>query len=484
MKLFWSALILLLSIFISTDILAQDVIYSQYDKYDFRDGEYAVVGMTGGRLYNYRKTPDGAMLDAYDDSMNKVATVLLDFFPEKIYQIRFIAYPDKIIILYQSLEGNKVIQYAALLNDKGILKSKPVQLGEVKTGILGAIKTYFQSAVSDNKKMIVVYRANDKGQEVDFDGKWLDDNLTIVKRSHTSFKTDNTVQHGEVNVDNDGNIYMAAYTPVGMLNYADQYWIMTLAPGATKFDVRELPLETKFATSGHIKVDNINKRVYFGGFYSDKKNGNFDGLIYAAYDILNGSFQTKRFIPFDEDLIKAARTKHRNSFNNYEVQDIIAKNDGGFVLIAEIHYVTQRTNYMPGIGYYSSYYNPYNTTVIHEYHYDDIMALSYNKEGAREWGAYIPKEQYSQEDGGVFSSYALLNTGGTLGFLFNDFNATHSRIQLATVSDAGKTEIHSFTAEGNDYPDWMPKAGKQVAARVLIVPCFHKKQICFAKVVF
>jgi hypothetical protein len=44
--------------------------------------------------------------------------------------------------------------------------------------------------------------------------------------------------------------------------------------------------------------------------------------------------------------------------------------------------------------------------------------------------------------------------------------------------------VEVFTAEGNDNPDWLPKAGKQVAARVLIVPCLHKRQICYAKVVF
>ncbi|MBC7552547.1 MAG: hypothetical protein H7257_01065, partial [Taibaiella sp.] len=143
-----------------------------------------------------------------------------------------------------------------------------------------------------------------------------------------------------------------------------------------------------------------------------------------------------------------------------------------------------RSNFAPGIGYYSSFYSPYNSTMIKEYHYNDIMAISYNKDGMREWNAIVPKEQYSQEDGGVFSSYLLLNSGGSLAFLFNDFNSRHSRIQLATLAPDGKLSQNSFTAEGNDYPDWLPRAGKQVAARVLIVPCLHKRQICFAKVVF
>jgi hypothetical protein len=288
MKISRLALAVLLWFGFPAVVSAQDVLYSQYDKFDFHGDEYAVVGMTGDYLYTYHNTSEGAMLDAYDDSMNKKATVLLDFFPQKIYQTRFIAYPDKIIILYQALESNKVVQYAALLDEKGRLKGRPIELGYVKTGIFGATRVYFSSAISDNKKNILIYSANDKGSEVEFDGKWLDDKLTIVKRSKATFKADNTVQHGEVNISNDGTVYIAAYTTVGAQNYADQFWILQLPQGATKFEPKELPLEEKYAASGYMKVDNVNNRVYFGGFYSDKKNGNYNGIIFAAYDIAAG----------------------------------------------------------------------------------------------------------------------------------------------------------------------------------------------------
>ena len=463
---------------------AQDVTYSQYDKFDFRSDDYAVVGMTGGLLYTYHKTSEGAMLEAYDDSMNNTAKVLLDFFPDKIYETRFIAYPDQIIVLYQALESNKVVQYAALLDEKGRLKNRPVQLGSVKTGIFGATRTYFQSAVSDNKKNIVIYSVGAKGDEVEFDGKSLDDKLGNIKHCHAVFKAENSIEHGEVNVGNDGNIYLAAYTPTGAHNYADQYWILQLAQGDTKFIPHEMPLSGRFAASGYMKVDNVNGCIYFGGFYSDKKNGNFDGVIYASYNMAAAEYRNMRFIQFGERVTNAAGARHRNhAFDNYEVRQIIAKGDGGFVLVAEVHFITTRNNYGAGSGYYA-YYSPSITTLVHEYHYNDIMALSYDKDGALEWNSFIPKEQYSQEDNGIFSSYALLNSGGTLAFLFNDFNEAHSKIQLATLTSDGKTDINSFTAEGNDYPDWIPRSGKQVAGRVLVVPCFHKKQICFAKVVF
>src|SRR4051812_775770 len=100
-------LIILLLISINRQGFSQDVTYSPYDKFDFRNDDYSVVGMVGQSLFTFRNTAEGAMLEAFDDSMNKKATVMLDFFPPKIYETRFIAYPDKIIVLYQALEGNK-----------------------------------------------------------------------------------------------------------------------------------------------------------------------------------------------------------------------------------------------------------------------------------------------------------------------------------------------------------------------------------------
>lgn len=477
--------LLLCTMLFSETINAQNVVYSGYEKFDFRSGDFSVIGMVNGRLYAYRGSAEGFFLDAYNDSMQRVATVVLDFFPSKIYQTRFIAYSNQIIALYQSVEGNRVIQYAALLDESGRLKKGPLQLDEVKTGIFGPNKTYFSSAVSDDKKSILVYSAAEKNNELTFNGKWIDDQLNIVNRSHAAFKTENDLNAGEAMLSNEGNLYLPVTTPVGTRNYADQLWLLYLQQGTNKFVTNELPLNNMYAAGYYMKMDNVNKRVYAGGFYSARKNGGYDGILYAWYDIASNSFQNKKFILFDPRVHNASGEKNRRkAFDDYVVKQIIVKNDGGFVMVSESYFVSTRYSYAPGFGYYATYNSPYMSANVREYHYNDIMALSYNAEGTREWGTFIPKTQYSQEDGGLFSSYALLNTGGTLAFLFNDFNSAHSRIQLAAIDGQGKMEIHSFTAEGNDYPDWLPRSAKQVASRTMIVPCLHKRQICFAKIVF
>jgi hypothetical protein len=466
-------------------VSAQQVIYSPYERFDLRSGDFSVVGKVADRLYTYRGASDGFFLDAYNDSMEKMATVMLDFFPKKIYETRFVNYPDKIVVLYQSVESNKVIQYAALLDDKGRLLKGPVQLTSVKTGIFGPSRDYLSSAVSDDKKQILVYGIEEKKDELLFTGVWIDDQLSVVNRSGASFRSDNDLSHGEGILDNNGNFYLPVFTPVGTQSYSDQLWLLSLAKGTRRFYSKEFPLNDLYAANVYMKLDNTNNRIYAGGFYSDKKNGNYEGALYGWYDASDSSWHNRKALPFDEKLRDAAAKRNsKRAFNNFQVKQMIIKKDGGFVLVSEDFYITTRTGNATWGGYYSTYNSPFNTPSIREYNYDDILALSYDASGNSEWNAFVRKSQYSQEDGGVFSSYALINTGGALGFLFNDFNSKSSRIQFATIDGTGKEEVRSLSSSDANSPDWLPRTAKQTGLREVIVPCLRKRQISFAKVIF
>jgi len=479
-------LVVLLVLFVSWDIQAQEVIYSQYEKFDLRNGDFSVLGKISDRIYTYRSSADGFFLDAYNDNMEKLATVMLDFFPKKIYETRFVNYSDKIIVLYQAIESGKVIQYAALLDDKGRLLKGPIQLTSAKTGIWGPSRDYFSSAVSDDKKQIVVYGIEEKGEDLNYSGIWMDDQLNIMQRSAATFEADNDLSHGEGIVDNNGVFYLPVYTQTGSHNYADQVWLLSLNKGARRFFAKELPLNNMYTTSLYMKLDNLNNRIYTGGFYSDKKNGNYEGVVYAYFDVSDSMWHNRKNIAFDEQLRTATGERNlKRAFNDYQVKQMIIKKDGGFVLISEDFYVTTRTT-TPGWGgyYYSYYYSPFMNQNIREYNYNDIFTISYDGEGNRQWHAFVRKSQYSQEDGGIFSSYGLINTGGALGFLFNDFNTRTSRIQLATIDANGKVDMRSMAAGTSNDPDWLPRSGKQVGLKEMVVPCLRRRQISFAKITF
>lgn len=469
---------------------AQEIIYSAYQRYDLRQGDFSVVGKTAGRLYTYHSTSEGFFLDAWNDSMQRTATVVLDFFPPKIYETRFISYPDKIIVLYQSLERGKVIQHAAKLDGDGRLVGNPLNLDSAKTGFFGPNRDYFSSAISDDKHYLAIYAANTKGDNVSISAAVLDDELKLSGRFAPVYTNDERADAGDAMIGNDGTFYLPVTSPVGNEGYASGLKLLSVKLGERQIHTARLPLAENFAASPYLRIDNQKGRIYLGGFFSSKRNGNYEGILYAVYDNAGNTFGGQRMIPFDEQIKNQTGERNtKRAFNNFKTRQLIVKNDGGFVLNAESYYTTVRNTGSPygyGTGFYPMAYGPFMTSgrSIREYRYEDVLVLSCSGDGNIEWSTFIRKDQYSQEDGGVFSSYSLLNTGGSLGFLYNTLSGRRSAIQLATVDGDGKTEMRSLALNTADDPDWIPKSGKQVSAHELIVPCIRKRQICFVKLLF
>jgi len=495
-----SCFCLIIALLLCNTGFSQQVIYSSYERFDLRNGDYSVVGKIAGRSYTYRASADGYYLDAWDDSMHRLATIVLDFFPSKIYETRFYAYNDRIIILYQGSERGKITQYAARLDANGRLQGKPLVLADAKTGIFGPSGNYFSSAVSEDKHYIMVYSDGTRGRKVKVAHTLLDDELKIVERAETDWEAENEASLRAGLLDNQGNFYIPVFTTTGSRDYADGIWMLNIPRGRRAIrQTIELPLNSKYASGMYFRLDNQSEKLYSAGFYSERKAGNYDGILFARFDISNGdlnlpvpdasdsaSSPSLRRIQLDERLrTSVGGRSNRTAFNDFQTRQLIIRNDGGFVLVAEDYYMSVRAGGVGPYGYYTSYYSPFvGAQNIREFHYGDILALSYNLSGQREWNSIIRKDQYSQEDAGVFSSYTFVNTGGALGFLYNDFDTRRSRINVAVINADGQIDTHHLDAAGAADPDWLPRAGKQVSARELIVPCLRKRQICFAKVVF
>ena len=463
---------------------AQDpgnVRYSPFESFDLRTGDFSVVGRVNDHIYAYQASADGHYLHAYDDTMAKVATVVLDFFPRRVGNVRFVAYPQKMVVLYQEVEGRNFTQFAALLDGEGRLQGEPANiLSARQSGDDPAITT----VVSEDRRAIVCYAADELDDRDQFTVRWLDDNLSRTGAQRLTISLDDNLRYGAPALSNGGTLYLPVITPVGLKDFADAFYVAKIRPDSNRASMEGFRLNGLYSATPFLKVDNAAGRVYISGFYSTKKNGHFDGVLFGYYDEATASIQARRTIAFDDRLREATGERNRKrAFNAFDVRQLIVKNDGGFVMVSEENFITTRHGYTPGWGYYSFYYSPYLTPSVREYHYDDILALSYDGEGNREWHAFVRKTQYSQEDGGIFSSYALLNTGSSLGFLFNDFNRARSTIQLATVNEQGGVSVQAFASEAPGTPDWLPRSARQVSARELIVPCLRRRQLCFARVV-
>jgi hypothetical protein len=191
------------------------------------------------------------------------------------------------------------------------------------------------------------------------------------------------------------------------------------------------------------------------------------------------------------------------AFNDYFIRNVIVKKDGGFLMNTEAYYTTSRAgnwnrwNYLYGLPYnnydyyttYSPYYSTWwwrsrydnNQSVRH--HADNVTILSFDKTGTLQWSNVIHKEQFDDE-GDDRISYQIANTGSQIHYIFNMDEKRTLLLNDFTLSPDGQMN-HNPTLKNLDKGyEFLPKYGKQVSSYQVVIPCFFRNYICFAKIEF
>ena len=469
---------------------AQQVTYSPYNDFTLSGGATGVVGKIGGKIFTFRYDGGGAFLDAWDEAMQPVATVILDFIPPKAQSIRMFAVADSMVAVYEYSVGRDLFLYAALLDAEGRLLKRPFKLDQLRTGLLGTSdKDRFEVVASDDRRHFVAYRLEDQSRNVQLKVVSFGLDLTLTNRASLNYRDSEAMWGGRPVVLQNGSFVMPVRSVSGSRESSAKVVLLTLPEGAKKLDFTPVPMNGKYLYEPLLKADRNTAVFHLAGYYGESRNAPAGGVLLYTLDNETGTIKDSRTAPFDAKLRTQASGggSARNAFANQKLQQLLLRNDGGFATISEESFVSARTSTvgMGMGGFYSTYNDPFmNRTLIREYFYNDVVLLSFDNTASLQWSTVVRKEQYSQEDGGLFASYALLNTGSEIGILYNDFNTRQSTIQFVTVDDDGHQERKSFVAAGDNSPDWIPSSARQVSAREVIVPCLARKKLCFAKVTF
>jgi hypothetical protein len=143
---------------------------------------------------------------------------------------------------------------------------------------------------------------------------------------------------------------------------------------------------------------------------------------------------------------------------------------------------------------YYSIYSPYNSWQWRRdpffnnrgnmrYNADNITVLSFDKGGNLEWSNVIHKEQFDDESDDRIS-YQTMNTGGQIHYVFNVDERRTLLLNDFTLSPDGQITRNPTLKNLDRGYEFMPKYGKQVSSYQMIIPCYHRNSISFAKVEF
>jgi hypothetical protein len=136
--------------------------------------------------------------------------------------------------------------------------------------------------------------------------------------------------------------------------------------------------------------------------------------------------------------------------------------------------------------YSSPWYMPWNrygNVGLTRYYAENIMVLSFNHDGGLEWSNVMDKSQYDDETDNMIS-FQTMNTGTEIHFLFNQYERRTLLLHDQSLTSDGKI-LRNPTLKNLDRGyEFMPRFGKQVSARQIIIPCLYRNYLCFAKIDF
>jgi len=111
------------------------------------------------------------------------------------------------------------------------------------------------------------------------------------------------------------------------------------------------------------------------------------------------------------------------------------------------------------------------------------MVLSFDKEGNMEWNSAIPKTQYDDDNDGLISHQVLI-AGGELQLFFNLYERRTLLLNNQSIAPDGKITRHPTLKNLDREINFMPRFGKQVSSRSLVMPAMYRNSLLFAKIEF
>ncbi|MEJ7735902.1 MAG: hypothetical protein WKF97_00635 [Chitinophagaceae bacterium] len=488
---------------------APRILYSEPEREDSRRTEFDIIGKIGGNFLVYKNNRNDHDISVYDNEMKLKERVQLEG-SDRWINVDFIAYPDFFYMIYQYQRRNILYCVAVKLDGNGKKVGQAIDLDTTQIGFAANNKIY-TTINSDDKQKIMIFKINNRNQKNFFFTTLLfNDRLDLLGRNRLSITMEERNDYfTDFLLTNEGDLVFGKFRRTSNSDLISKVMMVIKSPEAIVFSVKDVDTRNLILDELKLKVDNSNKRIILNALYYKQRRGNIEGLYSLLWDkSLNVKLEDSLTV-FNDELRTMAKSSDANkkmAFNDYFIKNIITRKDGGFIVIGESLYSTSRGNtfnrwnylnwgnpWMSPMDYYywspmysSPWYMPWNrygNTGLTRYFAENIMVLSFNKEGGLEWSNIINKSQYDDETDNMIS-FQLMNTGGEVHFLFNQAERRTLLLNNQSMGPDGKI-IRNPTLKNLDKGyEFMPRFGKQVGSRQMVIPCLYRNYLCFAKIEF
>ena len=371
-------------------------------------------------------------IEKYDYQLKLVKSIDLDEILERAgYEYHFIDYQNKKIQLYitqYNYDQKSRALFTQEIDQESLLPiGEPIELhrnNDLKSSNFKG--ELYASSVSPNERynfLLIESDIKDKDSrnlvllsfDQDFNKMWETElNIPFPKKyvDVMSVKIDNFNQaHILVKIKNEVNPQL----------YQLKIYSIIDEGGVTK----EMMLNVPDRHLSNIQTASFNENeLVCAGFYSNKQYSSIAGTFYFKLDFVHQQILEEKYSEFEIDFItlfmsdKNAKKMEKKDkkgkdveMPDYKLDELIIKEDGSILLIAEQFRIDVVT----------SYYGQYGaSTTTYYFNYNDIIVVNYSKAGDVQWMTKVPKAQRTAGDEGFYSSYSMIMQDDNLYFIYND----------------------------------------------------------------
>ena len=489
--------------------LAQRIHYSDPGRDDYRQVNFEIIGKVSSNIVIYKNYRSKNDLSIFDNEMKLKDKINLDFLPDKLINVDFVSYPDFFYMIYQYQKRNIVYCNVVKMDAAGQKLIGPVEIDTTQIGGASDNKIY-STIYSEDKQHIMVFKINKRNERNYFFTTLLyNDKMEFRKKSRllvTMPKKD--AVFSDFVIDNEGYFVFTRCSRNGSRDNISQMDLLIKQAMSDSFHVSNVPLTNNFLDEVKIKADNINKNYLISSLYYKQRRGNVEGIYIAVWDKVEGRIKAENYNIFSDELkedAKSENTTAKTAFNDYFIRQVLPKKDGGFLIAAELFFTSSRGNnwnrydylYSPYSMYpyssYNSYWSPYgmygnpwnrwNYGSSTRYYSENIALFSFDPNASMEWSNILHKSQFDDNSSDALS-YLIYNTGSEINFLYNQLERRVRLLSEQSVTpNRAVKRSPTFKNLDKDY-EFLPKYGKQVGARQVVMPCMYRNYICFAKIDF
>ncbi|HKK73550.1 MAG TPA: hypothetical protein VJ953_00650 [Saprospiraceae bacterium] len=454
-------------------LIAQRIMVS--DELPLRsDISYEIIGEFGEQVLLFRDKSVSFEVQAFDENMRSSWTKEIELLKRSPEVIGINSIRDSFTLFYQHRDRGDFHVRAYRYNAKAALKDSV---------LISVIDNTFQSPDmeilrSEDRNKILLYNV-DRQKEIHailFDNEKME-KVWEYRFEPQEFRYSEDALH--MAVSNAGDMYVVIEKANYRVKKDDyNYEVFKYGPGSTGILRHIVSIGEYFTFDLAFNYDNVNQQLVAGGFYYEKNPLRAEGFFSLHLDSSLKDEQLT-FHPFRENIVESLVGKELRKNRGLEevvIQDVVLRRDGGMVIIGEENKNYYRRMANAGRGYYSGF-----TRNVTDFYFNDVFALSVSPQGTIDWQTIMHKKQFSQDDGGVYSSYFLFKNPRNLRLIFNDEIKLENTVSEYILAGTGAFNRNSILSTDNQNLRLRFRDALQISPTKMLVPSEHRGKLRIAR---